>query len=76
MKLRVDVQCTWDVLDENEKFWTELDELMENIPTVYNAVISEDFNAHFGEGSKRKCSDEEVMGGIVSRIQMQKARWL
>ncbi|KAK3518093.1 hypothetical protein QTP70_033313 [Hemibagrus guttatus] len=46
-------------LDKKERFWSELDEVMENIPTGERVVIGADFNRHVSEGNT---GDEEVMG--------------
>ncbi|KAK3562619.1 hypothetical protein QTP86_003353 [Hemibagrus guttatus] len=46
-------------LEEKERFWRELDEVMESIPTGERVVIGADFNGHVGEGNT---GDEEVMG--------------
>ncbi|KAK3535463.1 hypothetical protein QTP70_016885, partial [Hemibagrus guttatus] len=53
-------------LEEKERFWSELDEVMESIPTGERVVIGEDFNGHVGEGNT---GDEEVMGkfGVKER---------
>ncbi|KAK3554500.1 hypothetical protein QTP70_024407 [Hemibagrus guttatus] len=53
-------------LEEKERFWSELDEVMESIPTGERVVIGVDFNGHVGEGNR---SDEEVMGkfGVKER---------
>ncbi|KAK3556344.1 hypothetical protein QTP70_007095 [Hemibagrus guttatus] len=53
-------------LGEKERFWSELDEVMENIPTGERVVIGADFNGHVGEGNK---GDEEEMGkfGVKER---------
>ncbi|KAK3530865.1 hypothetical protein QTP70_003629 [Hemibagrus guttatus] len=53
-------------LEEKERFWSELDEVMESIPTGERVVIGVDFNGHVGEGNK---GDEEVMGkfGVKER---------
>ncbi|KAK3508061.1 hypothetical protein QTP70_011856 [Hemibagrus guttatus] len=45
-------------LVEKERFWSELDEVMESIPTGERVVIGVDFNGHVGEGNT---GDEEVM---------------
>ncbi|KAK3534074.1 hypothetical protein QTP86_001175 [Hemibagrus guttatus] len=45
-------------LEEKERFWSELDEVMESIPTGERVVIGADFNRHVGEGNT---GDEEVM---------------
>ncbi|KAK3573200.1 hypothetical protein QTP86_015121, partial [Hemibagrus guttatus] len=46
-------------LEEKERFWSELDEVMESIPTGERVVIETDFNGHVGEGNS---GDKEVMG--------------
>ncbi|KAK3548393.1 hypothetical protein QTP70_012635 [Hemibagrus guttatus] len=53
-------------LEEKERFWSELDEVMESIPTGERVVIGADFNGHIGEGNR---GDEEVMGkfGVKKR---------
>ncbi|KAK3508334.1 hypothetical protein QTP70_021474 [Hemibagrus guttatus] len=53
-------------LEEKERFWSELDEVMESIPTGERVVIRGDFNGHVGEGNR---GDEEVMGkfGVKER---------
>ncbi|KAK3574720.1 hypothetical protein QTP86_015388, partial [Hemibagrus guttatus] len=53
-------------LEEKERFWSELDEEMESIPTVERVGIGADFNRHIGEGNT---GDEEVMGkfGVKER---------
>ncbi|KAK3521229.1 hypothetical protein QTP70_001038 [Hemibagrus guttatus] len=53
-------------LEEKERFWSELDEVMESIPTGERVVIGADFNGHVGEGNG---GDEEVMGkfGVKER---------
>ncbi|KAK3515300.1 hypothetical protein QTP70_013476 [Hemibagrus guttatus] len=53
-------------LEEKERFWSELDEVMESIPTGQRVVIGVDFNGHVGEGNR---GDEEVMGkfGVKER---------
>ncbi|KAK3554099.1 hypothetical protein QTP70_019195 [Hemibagrus guttatus] len=52
-------------LEEKERFWSELDEVMESIHTGERVVIGADFNGH-GEGNT---GDEEVMGkfGVKER---------
>ncbi|KAK3517623.1 hypothetical protein QTP70_013428 [Hemibagrus guttatus] len=53
-------------LEEKERFWSELDEVMESIPTGERVVIGADFNGHVSEGNT---GDEEVMGkfGVKER---------
>ncbi|KAK3507209.1 hypothetical protein QTP70_010211 [Hemibagrus guttatus] len=53
-------------LEEKVRFWSELDEVMESIPTGERVVIGADFNGHVGEGNT---GDEEVMGkfGVKER---------
>ncbi|KAK3569725.1 hypothetical protein QTP86_004047 [Hemibagrus guttatus] len=53
-------------LVKKERFWSELDEVMESIPTGERVVIGADFNGHVGEGNT---GDEEVMGkfGVKER---------
>ncbi|KAK3519801.1 hypothetical protein QTP70_006182 [Hemibagrus guttatus] len=48
-------------LEVKERFWSELDEVMESIPTGERVVIGADFNGHVGEGNT---GDEEVMGKL------------
>ena len=54
----------WDVSGKREKFWSEVDEVMQSIPKDKRVVIGEDFNGH-GSNS----GDEEVIGrfGIQDR---------
>ncbi|KAK3570318.1 hypothetical protein QTP86_017167 [Hemibagrus guttatus] len=53
-------------LEEKDRIWSELDEVMESIPTGERVVIGADFNGHVGEGIR---GDEEVMGkfGVKER---------
>ncbi|KAK3545219.1 hypothetical protein QTP70_002066 [Hemibagrus guttatus] len=62
-KLPATVGCE---LEEKQRFWSELDEVMESIPTSERVVIGADFNGHVGEGNT---GDEEVMGkfGVKER---------
>ncbi|KAK3509791.1 hypothetical protein QTP70_011160 [Hemibagrus guttatus] len=61
-----DFQLVGCELEEKERFWSELDEVMESIPTGERVVIGADFNGHVGEGNT---GDEEVMGkfGVKER---------
>ena len=45
--------------EEKDKFWTDLDEVVESIPKEERLVIGADFNGHVGEGNR---GDENVMG--------------
>ncbi|KAK3557560.1 hypothetical protein QTP70_030490, partial [Hemibagrus guttatus] len=53
-------------LGEKERFWSELDEVMESIPMGERVVIGADFNGHVGG---ENTGDEEVMGkfGVKER---------
>ncbi|KAL1279411.1 hypothetical protein QQF64_026084 [Cirrhinus molitorella] len=53
-------------LEEKERFWSELDEVIESVPTGERVVVGADFNGHVGEGNT---DDEEVMGkfGVKER---------
>ncbi|KAK3560797.1 hypothetical protein QTP86_019493 [Hemibagrus guttatus] len=53
-------------LEEKERFWSELDEMIESIPMGERVVIGTDFNGHVGEGNR---CDEELMGkfGVKER---------
>ncbi|KAK3574270.1 hypothetical protein QTP86_004383 [Hemibagrus guttatus] len=53
-------------LVEKDRFWSELDEVIESIPMGEGVVIGADFNGHVGEGNT---GDEEVMGkfGVKER---------
>ncbi|KAK3570234.1 hypothetical protein QTP86_017146 [Hemibagrus guttatus] len=53
-------------LEEKERFWSELDEVIESIPTGERVAIGADFNGHVGEGNT---GDEEVIGkfGVKER---------
>ncbi|KAI5628052.1 hypothetical protein C0J50_8290 [Silurus asotus] len=53
-------------MEEKERFWSELDEVVDGVPRKERLVIGTDFNGHVGEGNR---GDEEVMGryGIKER---------
>ena len=43
--------------EEKDKFWTDLDEVVESIPKEERVVIGADFNGHVGEGEKCRRAD-------------------
>uniref|UniRef100_A0A673K0B0 Craniofacial development protein 2-like n=1 Tax=Sinocyclocheilus rhinocerous TaxID=307959 RepID=A0A673K0B0_9TELE len=45
--------------EEKDRFWSELEEVMQSVPRGERVVIGADFNGHVGEGNS---GDEEVMG--------------
>ena len=47
------------LMEEKDKFWTDLDEVVESIPKEERVVIGADFNGHVEEGYR---GDENVMG--------------
>ena len=47
------------LMEEKDKFWTDLDEVVESIPKEERVVIGADFNGHVGEGNR---GNENVMG--------------
>ncbi|KAK3545944.1 hypothetical protein QTP70_016948, partial [Hemibagrus guttatus] len=51
-------------LEEKERFWSELDEVMESIPTGERVVMGADFNVNVGEGNT---GDEEVIWQVKER---------
>ncbi|KAK3519927.1 hypothetical protein QTP70_007771, partial [Hemibagrus guttatus] len=69
-------------LEEKERFWSELDEVMESIPTGERVVIGADFNGHVGEGNRgdeEKREEHRVTyksGGRRTQIEMEKkTKW-
>ncbi|KAK3563571.1 hypothetical protein QTP86_030979 [Hemibagrus guttatus] len=65
-KMKLHTTAVGCELEEKERFWSELDEVMESIPTGERVVIGADLNGHVGEGNR---GDEEVMGkfGVKER---------
>ncbi|KAK3543914.1 hypothetical protein QTP70_031165 [Hemibagrus guttatus] len=51
-------------LEEKERFWSELDEVMESIPTGERVVIGADFNGHVGEGNGGQTEEFKVEVGL------------
>ena len=39
-------------MEEKEKYWSELDEVVESIPREERVVIGADFNGHVCEGNR------------------------
>ncbi|KAF7707519.1 hypothetical protein HF521_018737 [Silurus meridionalis] len=46
-------------MEEKERFWSELDEVVDGVPRNEQLVIGADFNGHVGEGNR---GDKEVIG--------------
>ena len=46
-------------LEEKERFWRDMDELLEGVPMEERVLLGADFNAHVGEGNQ---GGAEVMG--------------
>ncbi|KAI5095577.1 hypothetical protein C0J45_14007 [Silurus meridionalis] len=46
-------------MKEKERFWSELDEVVDGVPRKERLVIGADFDGHVGEGNR---GDEEVIG--------------
>ena len=55
------VCCEMKETEENEKFWSELNEMLERNPRDEREVIVADFNGHVVEGNIR---DEDIMGSF------------
>ncbi|KAF7706916.1 hypothetical protein HF521_018134, partial [Silurus meridionalis] len=45
-------------MEEKERFWSKLDEVVDGVPRNERSVIGADLNGHVGEGNR---GDEEVM---------------
>ena len=45
--------------EEKERFWQDMDELLDGVPRVDKVVLGADLNGHVGEGNR---GDEEMMG--------------
>ena len=69
--------------EEKDKFWTDLDEVVESIPKEERLVTGADCNGHVREGNR---GDENVMGrygdkarhaeGQMVWISRQEWKWL
>ncbi|KAK3565745.1 hypothetical protein QTP86_015006 [Hemibagrus guttatus] len=60
-------------LEEKERFWSELDEVMESIPTGERVVIGADFNGHVGEGKfgvKERNLEGQMVVDFAKRMDM------
>ncbi|KAK3538471.1 hypothetical protein QTP86_003686 [Hemibagrus guttatus] len=58
-------------LEEKERFWSELDEVIESISMGERVVIGADFNGHFGEGN----TGSAVLGVSPGRRKEDKETW-
>ena len=47
------------LIEEKDKFWRDLDDVVESIPKEERVVIGADFNRHVGEGNR---GNENIMG--------------
>ena len=47
------------LMEEKDKFWTYLDEVVESMPKEERVVIGADFNGHVGEGNR---GNENIIG--------------
>ena len=56
----------WCLREEKDKFWTDLDEVVESIPKEERVVIGADFNGHVGEGNR---GDDNVMERYVDKVR-------
>ena len=50
-------------MEEKDKFWTDLDEVVERIPNEERVMIGADSNGHVGEGNRGD-------GGFTTRMEM------
>ncbi|KAF7697265.1 hypothetical protein HF521_005683, partial [Silurus meridionalis] len=56
-----------------ERFWSELDEVVDGVPREERLVIGADFNGHVSEGNR---GDEEVMvQESIRRKRLAKQKW-
>ena len=58
---------------EKDKFWIDLDEVVESIRNEERLVIGADFNWHVGEGNR---GDENVMGRYVDKARNAEGQML
>ncbi|KAI5108016.1 hypothetical protein C0J45_1610, partial [Silurus meridionalis] len=60
-------------MEEKERFWSELDEVVDGVPRKERLVIGADFNGHVVEGNR---GDEEVMvQESIRRKRLAKQKW-
>ena len=59
--------------EENEEFWKNMDETVNDIPRNERIVVGADLNGHVGEGN---AGDDEVMGSMDWEQEMMKEKWL
>ena len=60
------------LMGEKDKFWTDLDEVVEIIPNEERVVIGADFNGHVGEWNR---GDENVMGTYGDKARKRRDKW-
>ena len=57
--------------EEKDKFWTDLDEVVESIPKEERVVIGADFNGHVGEGNRGDDNVMEIYGDKAKNAEGQ-----
>ena len=58
-------------MGEKDKFWTDLDEVVESIPKEERVVIGADYNGHVGEGNG---GNENMMGRYGDKTRNAEGR--